>query len=336
MTSKEIVRRTLEFSRPERLARTLPEPWGNDLCSVGADTDDLAGGWKKVGDERWERTDEWGNTWARVEDHSMGEVAKGALENINAVEDLPMPPLSDPERYENAAKTIAENNEHFIAGGLPGFTFSMARKIRRLDQYMMDLHLHRDKIEILHDRIDEVLLAMVENYDRIGCDAIITAEDWGTQLGLMIHPDLWREIFKPRFKRICDAARKHGMKVLLHSCGRITDVIPDMIEVGIDALQFDQQQVHGIDNLARYAGRVTYWCPVDIQAALQSGDEAVIRGWARTLVEKLWCGGKGGFIADFYSDGVSIGVPPEWQAWACNEFVKADAEKGRVVQENGG
>jgi uroporphyrinogen decarboxylase len=326
MTSKEIVTRTLEFGRPERLARSLPDPWGSDFRDAGVDQSGLETGWEKVDETRWEHVDAWGNTWARIDGHSKGEVAKGALEHIDDVEQLPLPPLGDPARYEGAAKAVAGQTDRFVNGGLPGFTFNIARKLRRLDEYMMDLHLNRDKIEILHDRIDEILIAMIDNYGRIGCDGIMTCEDWGTQLGLMIHPDLWREIFKPRFKRLCDAAKKHGMKVLLHSCGRITDVIPDMIEAGIDCLQFDQQANHGLDNLAATAGQVTYWCPVDIQRVLQTGDEGEIRAWARQLVDKFWCGGKGGFIAGCYGDNVSIGVQPEWQAWACDEFVKVGVQ----------
>jgi hypothetical protein len=323
MTSKEVFQRTLDFTGPERLARRLPDPWGSDLAGVGVRTDDLETGWTPVSEERWEHRDVWGNTWARIENHSKGEVARGALERIEDVEELPMPPLGDPARYEAAADSVRDRADKFVRGGVPGFTFNIARKIRRLDQYMMDLHLHRDKIETLHDRIDEVLVAMIHQYGRIGCDGIGFAEDWGTQLGLMIRPAMWRELFKPRFQRLCDAAKRHGMNVLMHSCGRITDIIPDLIEVGIDALLFDQQQVHGIDNLAQYAGQVTYMCPVDIQAVLQTGDEQQIRAWARTLVDRFWCGGRGGFIADHYGDNVSIGAPQEWQAWASDEFVKA-------------
>ena len=324
MTPREIVIRTLEFTGPERLARSLREPWGSDFAGCGPRSGDLETGWEKVSETRWEHRDVWGNTWARIDGHSKGEVACGALPNIDAVDELPMPPLGDPARYEDAAKKVAENaGRKFLRGGVPGFTFNIARKIRRLDQYMMDLHLHRDKIERLHDRVDEVLIAMIEQYGRIGCDGIGFAEDWGTQLGLMISPAMWREIFKPRFRKLCGAAKRHGLKVFMHSCGRITDIIPDLIEVGIDALLFDQQVAHGLDNLAKYAGQVTYMCPVDIQDVLQTGDEAKIRAWARALVDRLWCGGRGGFIADAYGDETSIGAKPEWQAWASDEFVKA-------------
>ena len=327
MTSKEIMIRTLEFTRPERLARTLPAPWGGDVTGAHAARGDLETGWQKVSETRWERRDVWGNTWARVDDSSKGEIAKGAVDDIERVEEFAMPPLGDPERYGGAAEKVAANPYKFVQGAIPGFTFNVARKLRRLDQYMMDLHLQRDKIETLHDRVDEVLLSMIEQYARIGCDGIGFAEDWGTQLGLMIRPEMWREVFKPRFRKLAGAAKSHGLKILMHSCGRITDIIPDLVEVGIDALLFDQQQVHGLDNLAKYAGQITYCCPVDIQAVLQTGDEATIRAWARELVDKLWCGGQGGFIADYYGDNVSIGADPQWQAWACDEFVKTGVQR---------
>jgi len=322
MTSKEIVRRTLEFDGPERLARSLPEPWGSDLGHVPVDYTGLDGGWKRLDDDHWEHLDEWGNLWRGI-GGNKGEVVRGALQHIDDAGTVPLPPLDDPARYAESREALAKDTEHFMVAALPGFTFNIARKMRRLDQYMMDLHLHREQIETLHNRIDDLLVGMVDHFGEAGADAISTLEDWGTQLGLMIHPDLWRELFKPRFRRICDTAHRHNMKVLMHSCGRITDIIPDLIEVGVDALLFDQQKVHGLDNLAQYAGQVTYMCPVDIQSVLQTGDEATIRAWARELIDRFWCGGRGGFIADAYGGEGAIGVEPEWQRWASDEFVKA-------------
>lgn len=327
MTSKEIVERTLEFTRPERLARSFPRPWGSDFANVGPTSVDLEADWKQVGDDRWERRDAWGNTWARTHVSSSGEVVRGALEDIHEVRELPLPDLHNPERYGRARAQMPELKDRFIRGSLPGFTFNVSRYIRRIEIYMMDLHLHHDEIEILHDRVDEILLGMIDMYGKLGCDGVMFCEDWGTQLGLMVHPNMWREIYKPRFRKLCQAAHERSLKVLMHSCGRITDIIPDLIEVGVDCLQFDQQQVHGLDNLATYAGRVTYWCPVDIQAVLRTGVEADIRAWARQLVEKLWCGGRGGFIGGFYGDEPSIGVKPEWQAWACEEFINVGVRK---------
>ena len=66
---------------------------------------------------------------------------------------------------------------------------------------------------------------------------------------------------------------------------------------------------------------LTFWCPVDIQKTLQTRDGRVIRREADELLDKLWKG-RGGFIAGFYPDEPSIGLAPEVQGWACDEFTK--------------
>jgi hypothetical protein len=92
--------------------------------------------------------------------------------------------------------------------------------------------------------------------------------------------------------------------------------------VGVDVLQFDQPELHGVDHLAeRFGGRVHFWCPVDIQRTLQSKDEARIEAAAREYVEKLGCYG-GGFIAGYYGDNAGIGLDPKWQEVASKAYMK--------------
>jgi hypothetical protein len=108
----------------------------------------------------------------------------------------------------------------------------------------------------------------------------------------------------------------------MHSCGKITAIIPDLIAAGIDLLQFDQPTLHGIDVLAQFKGRITFWCPVDIQKTLQSDDEAAIAAEAEEMIAKLG-GPDGGFIAGYYGDNVAIGLDPHWQDVACRAFMRA-------------
>ena len=109
----------------------------------------------------------------------------------------------------------------------------------------------------------------------------------------------------------------------MHSCGKVTDIVPDLMEAGVDLLQFDQPRIHGIDTLKRWQDQepVTFWCPVDIQTTLQTKEEVLIRQEAREMVEKLWRA-QGGFVAGYYQDNVSIGLEPRWQNIACDEFLR--------------
>jgi hypothetical protein len=300
----------------------MPPPYWHDFAHAGYRLQGYAPHWEDVGGGRQEYVDEWGNTWARIDAHSKGEVARGAIQDIDQVYDLPLPDLANPLNFAMAREVFAdEANDKFRIGGLPGFPFNVARKMRRLDQFLMDLLLEQEKIVHLLRRIEDLLAGAIVQYARAGADAVMFPEDWGTQKGLMIRPELWRKVFKPGFQRLCAVAHDAGIKVFMHSCGKTTVIIPDLIEAGIDVLQFDQPQLHGLDNLACYHGQITFWCPVDIQTTLQTEDAAAIEDDAREMIARLG-GPEGGFIAGYYGGNEAIGLDPKWQDIACQAFVR--------------
>jgi hypothetical protein len=330
VNSREVVRRTLEFEYPERVARSFA-PFdvkgsgvtSSDFVGAGPEIPKPDGEWRKVGQRAWRRVDVWGNVWGRVDGTSKGEIVRGALSDLNDIETFRFPDFSDPEWYVRAGEVFASHPDRWHVGNIYGFAFSMARKLRRMEQYLMDLVLEREKIKRLHDRIDEQIKVQMKRLREVGADSIMFCEDWGTQTQTLISPKLWREEFAPRFEVLCSYAHSLGLTVFMHSCGRITAIIPDLVEAGVDLFQFDQPRVHGIDVLSEVQerGRVTFWCPVDIQVTLQTGDEALIRQEVRELLDKLWCG-RGGFVAGYYRDNASIGLDPKWQQVACDEFVR--------------
>jgi uroporphyrinogen-III decarboxylase len=300
----------------------MPPPYWYDLGHASYRLQGYASEWLDVGGGRQEYVDEWGNTWARVDDYSKGEVARGAIEDIDDVFTLSLPDLANPANFDRVRDICSDPDKNkFFIGGLPGFPFNIARKMRRLDQFFIDLMLERDKIVMLLKRIEDLLADVIVQYAAAGIDAVMFPEDWGTQKGLMIHPNTWREVFKPGFERLCSVAHEHGIKVFMHSCGKTTVIIPDLIEAGIDLLQFDQPQLHGLDNLAQFHGEMAFWCPVDIQTTLQTQDAALIEADAKEMVEKLG-GPDGGFIAGYYGGNEAIGLDPKWQDVACQAFSK--------------
>ncbi|MBN1901600.1 hypothetical protein JW926_09790 [Candidatus Sumerlaeota bacterium] len=320
MNSREIVCRTLDFEYPERVARSFGV---SDFCGGGCSARSYAVPWKKVSEKRWERIDEWGNLWARVDETSMGEVAKGVIEKFSDLDSYGFPDYSRPQDYEAARENRRRNPDKWFIGFLPGFTFNIARKMRKLEQYLVDLFIEPEFVHELDDRIDVMLENMIRNYAAIGADSVMFPEDWGTQNQTFISPELWRKEFFPRFQKLCGIAHENKIKVFMHSCGQTEEIVPGLIEAGIDVLQFDQPDLHGIDTLASHQqnSRITFWCPVDIQKTLQMRDETVIRNKAREMLDKLWKG-RGGFIAGYYGDNASIGLDPRYQEFACDEFVK--------------
>jgi uroporphyrinogen decarboxylase len=320
MNSYEIMLRTLEFSGPERVAHSF-EP--SDIVMASPCVPNPEGGWRRVEEQVWERTDEWGNLWRRLDATSKGEVAVGAVPDLAQAASCPLPDFSNPDYYEIARQAFTAAPDRWKVGGIQGLTFSIARKQRRMEQYLMDLLLDRERLRVLHDRVDQQIRAQIEQLAAAGADSIMFWEDWGTQNQMLISPRLWRDEFKPRFRELCACAHERKLKVFMHSCGKMTAIIPDLIEVGIDLLQFDQPQVHGTRVLARFQedAHITFWCGVDIQTTLQTRNEPLIRREAADMIASLWRG-RGGFVAGYYSDEASINLEPCWQQMAIEEFLR--------------
>jgi hypothetical protein len=326
MTPRDIIRSVLTFDSPPRIGLCLPDPYPNDVVQ----------GWRHVdgrrdeelppqGNEKRRWKDEWGNTWATLTSFDKGEVIEGAIVDWSQLDSYVPPDLGRQQDYARAAAAFeADGGEHFRIGQLGAFTFAAARYIRKLENYLCDLVVERERIDRLHELVRRELLAAIDCWARAGADAIMIGEDWGTQDRLMVSPAMWNEIFRPEFEVLAGRAHRHGMFVIMHSCGKMTDIIQPCIECGVTCFQFDQPQLHGIDLLAeRFGGKATFWCPVDIQRTLQTQDAAAIEADARRMVEQLGRGG--GFIAGYYPSNQAIGLGPEVQDIACRAFLKYGA-----------
>ncbi len=323
MTPREMVQRTIRFEHPERIAMSLPEPYPDDLVLGSLAPDPQWRPSRTFAPEKgamWE--DEWGNVWARLDRFSKGQVVEGALKDWSQLDGYRMPRIDDPARYEAARAAFARQPEKFRVGGLASFTFDIMRYLRRMDVFLEDLLAHPAEVRRLADRVVALLSRCIENWAAVGAEAVLFWEDWGTQDRLLVSPAMWREAFKPDYAALCEVAKRSGLSVWMHSCGYIWDIIPDLIECGIEVLQLDQPGLFGVDRLAEaFGGKVTFWCPVDIQQVLPTGDGVKIEAVARELVERLGAF-DGGFIAGHYEDVDSIGVRPEWQEAACRAFVR--------------
>jgi len=323
MTSREIIQRAINFENPERIGLTFSGGRISDTAHAGATP---AEGWtnrRHTEDDMEVWWDEWGNSWHRFVGMSKGgEVREPVLKDWKDLDGLTLPDYSNPARYEKAAEAFSKNPDRYRIGGLPGFPFGIMRYMRKMEIFLEDVLLHRDEVEELQRRVIAVIKDAMRNQAKAGADAVFFCEDWGTQERLLVSPRLWRDLFKPGFAELVGEAKANGLEVWMHSCGCVTEIIPDLIEVGIKVLQFDQPDLHGVEDLAKHGnGKVTFWCPVDIQRTLQTGDRDAIRAGAKKLIDCLGAHG-GGFIAKNYGDLHGIGVKEEWDQWAYEAFVE--------------
>ncbi|MCB0059690.1 MAG: hypothetical protein KDE45_21775, partial [Caldilineaceae bacterium] len=155
----------------------------------------------------------------------------------------------------------------------------------------------------------EVALPLVGDY----ADVVQEADDLAGQFGLLINPETYRKIIKPRHKKIMDFIKaRTDAKIFFHSCGAIREIIPDMIEIGIDIINPVQVSAVGMESsaLKRDFGKdMTFWGGlVDTQGVFTTGTPDEVREEVRRRIDDL--GANGGFVAAAVHN-IQANVPPE-------------------------
>ena len=313
MDSRTVVARAIRFEGIDRLPIYFPDPYGSDLAWTGMSP--------SPDDRPKSGVDEWGAEWKNLGKTNLGEVKKVPLTDWKDWDKLKIPDVRAPHRWEKVKTAREAAGDKFLIGG--GISiYERVHFIRGLENTWMDIYDHPKELENLLDILVEMNLVAIERYAQAGVDGYMFCDDWGLQNRLMISPQAWRTFWKPRYKTIYHAAHEAGLLTLLHSCGYIVDILDDLIEAELDVIQMDQQQNMGLDLLgSRFGGRITFWCPVDIQNMMVHGSLDDIRAYCWKMVKTL---GRpnGGFIAGWYADPVGAGHRQEAIDAMCQEFLK--------------
>ncbi len=320
MTSREIVKRAIAFQNPDRLPFDLPDPHGSDFASVGMkpSPDARPSGRNSV--------DEWGAVWDNIGVCNLGEVKDFPLKQWEEFGKLHIPDIRESRRWNDLQGARQRAGDKFlVASGIS--IYERVHFIRGLENTWMDIYDNPDELGKLIDILVEMNLYAIERFSKAGADGYIFCDDWGLQNRLMISPEKWREIWKPRYARIYKAAHEAGLLTFLHSCGYIADILDDLIEIGLDVIHMDQQENMGLDCLSeRFAGRLTFWAPVDIQMTMAHGTLEDIRAYCHKL-NRAFNRHNGGFIPRWYGDPKGAGHRPEALQAMSEEFMK-------IVQES--
>jgi hypothetical protein len=321
MSSYEVVRRAIEFDRPDRLPVRFDSLGISDVHGVG---------WNQVGvGDRTARqsVDEWGCLWVRSDEINMGQVKGHPLAEWSDLDGYTWPDPNDPAWYEGMEREFEGSAGKYVVTGIFMLLFERMHSLHGFQSTLEDLYVDRPRLEALADRVVEFDLGIIRNIaerfpGRI--HGFSFTDDWGTQRNVFIGPALWDEVFRPRYRRIFDAAHEAGWHVWMHSCGKINDVIGGLIEVGLDVINLQQPRALGIEEIGeRFRGAICFESLCDIQRTLPLVGASEIREEARLLLDR-WATPQGGFILSDYGDGRAIGVEVEKKQVMLEAFLEAD------------
>lgn len=250
---------------------------------------------------------EWGFTWNRM-DETMGQPTTNLIDEPAQLVDFAAPDPADPERFKGIESFNQHYPDRFRMASLALSGFTTMSFLRGFNNLMLDLAGDPEFVEALADIVFGFEEQLIEHLPPFHFDAVAFFDDWGTQNGMLISPAAWRRFFKPRYTRQFTLAHRLGLKTYFHCCGYYPQIIPDLIEIGVDMLNISQPNLYNIPELGqKFGGRICFVCPVSYQTTSISGTREDIYDTVQTLMDSFghFNGGLIGYVEEYHSLGMS-------------------------------
>jgi uroporphyrinogen decarboxylase len=263
-------------------------------------------GWEEVKPGYYR--DYFGVVWNKTHDRTLGVVDGPPLKGPS-LGGFTFPDPGAIPVYDFVREDAKRYPDRFHMLSIGFALFERAWSLVGMENLLLYFMMEPAFVHDLLDRITEYNVAVVRTAAPLGVDCAHLGDDWGAQNGPLIAPDAWREFVKPRYVRICAAAKEAGLLVSQHSCGKVTALLPDMIEAGVDVFDPFQPEVMDIGAVRReYRGRLAFWGGLSVQETLPHGTPEDVRAETERLLREIAPGG-GYVLAPSHS--LTGDVPPE-------------------------
>ncbi|MDH7570819.1 MAG: uroporphyrinogen decarboxylase family protein, partial [Armatimonadota bacterium] len=219
------------------------------------------------------------------------------LRNAATPEEIDAYPWPDVKpAYRHAHLEEEVNRLHaqgFFVDAMCGHIFELAWQLIGFERFFEQMILNPALVERVLDRITDDNCFRARRFAEAGVDMLRTGDDVGMQDRLMMKPEEWRRFLKPRLAREIAAARevRPDIPVWYHSDGKITEIIDDLIEVGVTVLNPVQPECLDVRWLKeRYGDRLAFWGTIGTQTVMPFGTPDQVRQTVREMIDLFWPG----------------------------------------------
>ena len=257
--------------------------------------------------------------WADEDDPDLDTMSEAMAESMWCAIAAPPGPLvagaDGPQRLAEGARQLCESTDRAVIGLFGGNLLEVGQFLYRNDVFYMLLAGEPRKAHAFLERLTEMHLANLEAYlGAVGpyIDVIVFGDDLGMQTGPQMSPQMYRDFFKPHHARMWKRAKELAdVKVKLHCCGGVRELLPDLIDAGLDAINPVQISCQGMElsGLKRDFGKdIVFWgggC--DTREVLPHGSPEDVAAHVRDQVGIFGTGG--GFVFQQVHN-IMANVPP--------------------------
>ena len=266
-------------------------------------------------------TDLYGSTWRM--DRRPWKLVEPALKEPS-LDGLRIPSVDacfPADWEESVLRHIEEHQDTFLIESFGLGLFERTWALRGFENTMMDIVLHPDFYEALLERLTEHYLEVIDRILQLPFDGFKISDDWSYQKGVMVGIDRWRRFFKPRSALIYERVHQSGKVVINHICGSAAEILPELIEIGLDVYNSVQPEAKDNDPYTlkrKYGDRLTFWGGLGSQSTIPFGTPAEIKAEVAKLCREM---GRGGGYILSGAKTIQPGTPVENAAAVLEAFL---------------
>jgi uroporphyrinogen decarboxylase len=253
--------------------------------------------------------DDWGVRWIQTTATEGSYVDEKPALLPDEIEDFRAPQTDWGEVTASLAAQVEERRgqDTLLVAYDEMVFFDRAQALLSTEELLVAMASCPERVELLLDRIGAYQKLLTRAIMRSEVAGIRFTDDWGMQSSLFIPPELWRTLIKPHLKELYAIVKEYGGLVFQHSCGHIGEIVPDLIELGLDVLDPCQPAANDIFQWKKdFGNRLSFMGGLDTQGYLSFGTPAEVRrevGQVLALMAR-----RGGYIA---APSHTIHIPEE-------------------------
>ncbi len=267
-------------------------------------------------------TDLYGSIWQV--DHRPFHLVEPVLKEPSLAK-LVLPDIDtifQPGWREKTLQTIEEQKDYFLVIGFGLGLFERTWALRGFEEALVDAVAHPDFYDELIERLTDHHLEIIKHLLGLPVDGIMFSDDWGYQRGVLLGAERWRCFLKPRLARMYTRVHEAGKYVVTHCCGSIAEIIPDLIEIGLDVYQSVQPEAvnnNPYELKRKYGDKLSFWGGLGSQSTIPFSTPDEIRAEVARLCRKM---GRGGGYILSAAKPIQPETPPENAAAVVEAFLQ--------------
>ena len=313
MSSRERVLRAIHFGEPDRppishaILPSAQYHYGEALREI-IDSVHEDFGWQLLPDlprdllppmyKEGINVDEFGTVWNVTVQGRCGIPIKWPISaDWSSCDEYHWPPVFGagvPRHRLYSGHMAGTDEDYYARGGWITF-FEELQQLHGFEPTLLDLADERAELYDLRDRLLEFNLAWIDRWLALDYQGLHFADDWGSQTSLMIPPSMWRAFFKPVYATMFSKVKAAGLDVWFHSDGMILDILPDLIELGVDVLNCQVSVMNRLE-IRSFAGKVCFRTDIDRQNLLPYAGPQEVKEYITQLFHDIGTP-EGGIVA---------------------------------------